>query len=564
MNLGYRVVQALTISAVLVGACSASVLTWPHSGVAHADAAPLAPLNQPFVVSNQSTVTVVSGDHSDPLFHKIEQKSYPGPKGGLISQGYTWTGYLKQQNRTITVDLGTMNTLTQISLQCYQDTSRGILFPSAIQFAVSANDSSWGDAGTVHTAYPLYQQGKLIQTYTVSLHNNGARYVRIVFPVDDWVFARNLQVTGSPLLQSSLEQLPPAPNEFAHSGFLSSDNKVTNGVHNMLLVYSGAYGTEGTWSAQDFAPMVTYMSHSGNIEGRMFDSFLFLPYGSELGSQTGWQSYLNDLFTPGQELSALNDAAATAQPELQKLGIQAPTVNVVLTIPYPNSSITDWGQIPGLNQPLSFAPNASSGFTQQQAFADRLLAEQWYVQQLMAKWNQANFTHLRLAGLYWDSESVNYTIPYEAELIHQSVVLSHQYHQPLFWIPSFGASGLVSWNELGFDVVIEQSNFFETTSLPTTRVTEAADQAFQYGLGMEVEMGQSVLTDSTQRARYFNQLVADYKTGVEGNAVHAFYAGSKVLTNVAENSDPAIRQLYVDTYDFLIGQFTNSTYIPVR
>jgi hypothetical protein len=89
----------------------------------------------------------------------------------------------------------------------------------------------------------------------------------------------------------------------------------------------------------------------------------------------------------------------------------------------------------------------------------------------------------------------------------------------------------------------------------------AANEAFQLNLGIELEMGNGILTSQTARDRYYNELVAAFNSNAEGNTVHAVYAGSKLLVQAAQSTDPAVRNIYIETYDFLIGQFTNSSYI---
>lgn len=150
----------------------------------------------------------------------------------------------------------------------------------------------------------------------------------------------------------------------------------------------------------------------------------------------------------------------------------------------------------------------------------------------------------------------------QTNLIQNAVSLAHGAHLPLIWIPTFGAPGMISWNELGFDSVFIQSNYFEQPSLSVSRVTEASSIAMQNGLGMEVELGPQILQSTTYQNRYFNQLTADYLAGVEAQSAHAFYAGSQVLYDAAYSTDPAVRSIYTDTYDFILGQFTYTTYKP--
>lgn len=518
----------------------------------------LSPLSGAYNLAHDAPYTVTSIDNTDPAFHRIETKTFPGPPGGLTANSLVWTGFLRQAGRTIIVQLPKSATVTNLSIQFYQDTSMGILYPKNVTFSLSTDGNTWYAAGVATSTGSPNDSGKLIQTYQIAINQVAAQYVRVQFPVDVWSLARNLRVLGSPLLTPSTMQLPLAAQTANDLGYLLPSQQTTAGVHNMLLVYSGDYGAQGIWTTKQFLPMVAYTSPDGQIDGKMFDSFLFLPYGSLLKTASLWQGYLNNLFASGQQLSALNQTVAQLAPKLQSMGIQEPSVNVVLTIPYPNSSITNFGALPGITNSLSFSAAQVGKYT---ADANRKAAIEWYVQALLARWSQAHFTHLHLAGLYWDSESVNYTAPLELDLIHQGVQLAHNAGLKMFWIPSFEAPGLILWQDLGFDDVMVQSNYIETPTLPVSRVTETANEAYRDGLGIEVELSQNTLTSQSQRNRYFDQLVADNVAGAEGDVLHSFYDGSQVLTQAAYSSDPSIRDMYVQTYDFLIGQFTNRSYI---
>ncbi len=543
--------------------CAAVILTiglcWTVQP-AMADVTPSFPLNTTFNVAHNSSVTIQSIDPTDPLFHAEEIKAYPGPTGGIVANSLTWTGFLRQSGRVITVNLGHPTQVDSISLQFMEFTSDSILFPSYVNFQVSQDGQHWYEAGKVNSTVAPFYGGKLLQTYAVTLDRIPAQYVRIQFPVDVWALARNLRIIGSPWQRQSLVQLPAVPPNGGIQGYLAPKSASAGGIGNMLLVYSGANGAEGTWTPQQFLPMVAYVSPTGQIEGQMFDSFLFLPYGSLLKTAGDWNQYLTSLFAPNEQLSALNQTVANAAAGFKQIGVAEPTVNVVLAIPYPNPGITNFGRLPYGSQYLSFNSKTVGAQT---AYQNRMAAITWYVRTLLSKWKAAHFTNLKLVGLYWDSESVNYSTPYETNVIQDAVALAHNAHLPLLWIPTFDAPGLISWNELGFDSVFIQSHYYEEPRLPVARVTETSDIALQNGFGMEVELGPQILQSATYRHRYFNELVADYLSGVETQAAHAFYDGSQVLYDAAYSTNPSVRSLYVDTYDFILGQFTYSTYKPV-
>ncbi len=547
------------IGLMILSLCTVFMMIFPPAKQAFSAApvTPLTPLNQPYDVAQQATYTVSSTDKTDTFYHHIEAKTYPTPPGGLMSDGPKWNGFLRQLNRTVVVNLGQPYTLTSASIDFLEETTRGILFPTHVQFLISQNGTQWFTVNDVKSNTPLYYSGTLTQTFSTPIPHITAQYVKLVFPVDVWVLAKNLQVYGSPLLTPSLAQLPIAPPKPFAPGTLSPSSKIADGISNALLVYSGANGQEGTWTPSDFDPMVAYHSGNNQISGKMFDTFLFLPYGSSLTTIYGWENYMNSLFTPNQQLDALNQTVGADESGLASIGVNEPTVNVILAIPYPNASITNFGKL-WSSSSLSFSSNGQGTYV---AYQNRLRAIEFYINSVLARFREAHYAHLRLVGLYWDAESVSYASPNEVNLIEQAANLTHKNKLNFFWIPTYNASGLVSGSSYGFDDIILQSNYYETPSLTPQRMVTAANEAFQLNLGLELEMGNGILTSQTARDRYYNELVAAFNSNAEGNTVHAVYAGSKLLVQAAQSTDPAVRNVYVETYDFLIGQFTNSTYI---
>jgi hypothetical protein len=543
---------------LLIGVLFTGLFSFGGSGSAFAQTTPTGALDAAYNVAHDAPVQVTSYEPAV-SFHDVEQKLYPGPSAGVTANSETWTGFLRQGGRRLVVTLPETATLTGFSLQCLENTDEGILFPTSVEVELSMNGQDWYNAGTIASSYPAWYSGKLLQTYALKIPRVQARYVQVVFPVDVWVLARNLRVLGSPFISPSLAELPAAKPVDLNRGYLPDNAYNANNVHNMLLVYIGAHGHDGTWTAKDFAPMVSYMSPSGQIEGTMFNSFLFLPYGSELNSVAGWQAYLSSLFAPNEQLAALNQTVATQSPTLIKLGDHVHKVNVVISIPYPKPSITNFGYVSYFGRSLDFNSQQAGIYP---AYSDRLDAITWFMKTFMQRWKAANYAYLNLSGFYWDDEEVQYSIPDESLLIHATSQLVGNEYLPLFWIPEFDAPGLISWKQLGFNTVIVQSNYFGTPTLSIKRVNEAAAQAFRYGLGTEIEVGEPALTSTLEQNRYFNELVADYQDGVEGKSVHAYYDGSKVLLRAYQSDNSGAENLYLYTHLFILGQFTYDSYLP--
>jgi len=88
-----------------------------------------------------------------------------------------------------------------------------------------------------------------------------------------------------------------------------------------------------------------------NNRGWLFDAFLFLHQRGQSGQstmngltvKTDWQGQLDTWFTPGRDLQALDEAIEEAKPEH---GAVAPR-QVILSIPYPNPKVADFGDVDG-------------------------------------------------------------------------------------------------------------------------------------------------------------------------------------------------------------------------
>lgn len=130
---------------------------------------------------------------------------------------------------------------------------------------------------------------------------------------------------------------------------------------------------------------------------------LFLPYPELPCTKAGWESYLEDLFAQGKQLSALEEAVVKMNeiPGLQE------KEKVILTIPYPDADQWNFGRLEKRGDSLSFSAGYSG---REQAANDRFLAVQWYYNLLTDKWKSAGFKRLDLAGIYWYEESVDQTI----------------------------------------------------------------------------------------------------------------------------------------------------------
>ncbi|WP_281868920.1 DUF4855 domain-containing protein [Brevibacillus parabrevis] len=508
-------------------------------------------------VAPGSFTSVATFGTPDSYFQQVE-KQYPGPVGGLVAPSEEWTGYNRQFGRKVTVALQEAKPLERVSLTFKQQKTSGILMPEYMEVEVSRDGKAWSYAGRAVHDVPAAETQLVLRTLSVSLPDVNARYVRVSFPVSVFVFARQLEVwaSGASDWQGGAVLLPP-PSPAKGTG----EQNTRRRVENMLLAYSGGYGELGTWTKEDFLPMVGYRTADGYMRDQMFDTILFLPYQDMPVTKDGWRSYMNDLFGTGKQLDALNQAMREYNRLRGTLYTTPTQENVVLALPYPNANQKDFGKIADNKPSLSFNP---AGIGEEQAYLNRKAALEWYFQELQKRWNKEGYAYLKLEGIYWFHELIEDSAPKERALIRDMASMVHNEALRFYWIPYFGAPGVAEWKSLAFDYAFLQPNFYSDKPVPLDRIESVLDVVNKYGMGVEIEGDRKMYNDPKFYQTYYNQLVAAHKLGMDKNNIHAYYYGSKTLLDSVKSTDPVKRAIYDDTYKWMRGRFDREEYFEAN
>lgn len=491
---------------------------------------------------------------ADTYFKGLE-KSYPGPVGGLAKPSETWTGYVRQFGREVTVALPEAKNVEHVLLTFRQDRKQGIVLPEHMEVELSQDGKVWWYAGKASHSISPSDEKPMIHTMMVSIPSTKAQYVRVRFPVKVIVFARNLQVWGTDEDEGSTVPVLFAPSK--QSAALE-DKKAGDRIQNMLLAYSGAYAERGMWTKDDFLPFVGYISTDGKVLDQMFDSILFLPYPNLPSTKQGWENYLKDLFRPGRQLDALNEAMREYNKLRGTLYNNPTKEKVVLTLPYPSPAQSDFGEVYEDQYSFSFS---AAHVGEEKAFAYRKQALEWYFTELLKRWDNAEYAYLQLEGIYWFHELVDDGAPRERELIRAASNMVHDKALRFYWIPYFGAAGLADWKKLGFDYAFLQPNFYGDKEIPVDRVETTLAVANQYGMGVEIEGDERMVRDMRFYRTYYNQLIAAHKLGIDKHKIHAYYYGSKSLLEAFHSKSPQARAVYDDTYQWMRGRFNQTEYL---
>lgn len=531
-------VQSSTTTSTSSVAASASTSASANSSTKASSSASSAP-KLSNLTSLASISTSVTGLQDSTFLN--EESSYHQS----LTASTGWRGFSHQGGRDITLTFKKPVDIEQIQMTALQNPSIGVYFPGSLDFQFQVN-GKWVSAGKRYSAFPASGQKVLSQPFTwTSQAGIEATAVRISFPVSVWVFVHGLEVQGSTTQTgASAQGLTPVLSPPSSNTAMSPDAPNASNIHNMLLVETGGYGSDGTWSESEFEPMVTYEKANGTASGSLFDTILFLPYGNVPKTEASLQNYISNLFLPNQQLVALNQAVAKTNETLKRPGYQE---KVVLTIPYFRYGAYDFGQLNGTN--VKFGGSSSDP----NAVAARQEALSWYLTSLMQAWKKADLKNLKLVGLYWAEEQYHPASPGEQDYLNSAIQTVHGLGLPLYWIPFYGADKSDQWKNLGFNAAWIQPNYVEQrTAADVIRISNAMETAKLHNMGIEVEL---TGLDGSSQELYDTFLQKLLSEGFASDQVsHAFYDGSKLLVTAAKSSDPMQREVYDATASFIQGK----------
>ncbi len=464
--------------------------------------------------------------------------------GRLAStSSYADSAFLKLYRGTkviVTIDLEKVCSVSSVEVRTLQNKGAGIDCPRYVHVAVSEDGSSFGTVGslidetsvTLPTAQNITQKVVLDQPYK-------ARFVRVTFSCDVYVYCDEVTVYGSESVGDAASAAADAPTE--DMGFAAP----IDGINNIVLMY-----TVGNYTEATLKPYVAYVDTKGDASDLMFDSMLFLPSGAsgyDFGTQKGWDDYTENLFGIGKKynLEALNSLVGKLRDQLS-LG-EDYRYPVFLSVPYLESV------------------NASIDGIVPNTFEKRLEFLKKYVDRLISTFASAGFENLDFKGVYWHHEVIAYTSSAkEDDLIKQYNEYVHSKSLKSIWIPYYCAPGFETAMELGFDCATLQSGYAfprsgdaltEIGDVLPGAVDDSAAQAKKYGLGMEFEFN---INAGDAAKRFYKYIHTGYSSGCMENGVMMLYQAVTDLYQCAVASASSDnRSIYDLLYLYINKEFTS-------
>ena len=343
----------------------------------------------------------------------------------------------------------------------------------------------------------------------------------------------------------------------------------------MVLCYGGSHHRNPyLWEAERFAPLVSYTDEAGK-EHWLFDSFLFLEsqdtnvpgrvdYSYMIGvlRDTGYSAgreqwnYLIDYWFGAD--SGVNALEAAVEAAAQRLGTPPTKRQVVMVLPDPiyflqygdtSSSTVYWGEVNG--RKLDFSN-----------YEDRITAYKWYIDQVRARFDAADYKYIELSGFYIISEELaadpgdfNYKYKEADKIIPRVAEYLHALNESLNWVPYNRATGYNRWKSLGIDYAFMQPNYYwDGEKRPLSQFF--ADIKAQ-DLAMELEFEHTVL-EKESGSDLYRKRIREYMQGAIAHGTYgtkplAYYHGTNALVLLSQSSSATDRALYHEFCQFVLN-----------
>lgn len=334
-------------------------------------------------------------------------------------------------------------------------------------------------------------------------------------------------------------------------------------INDLPLIYIGS-NHRSKWDKEILRPYVVHTYPDGHSSW-MFDGFLMVEF--VLYSEDGTQSFAIDGGWPygdpankshweymlEHQLGVETHTGCKAIDELIEdylpvLGAPNRRHQVVMSLPVPTKATRMWGEINGVD--MNFEKSE-----------DRIFAINWYIDQVLEKWKEANFKHLDLVGVYWTQEApdLNGMTGYMATKVNE---YAHSLGLKTYWIPYYQVKDRANWREMNFDVAYTQPNYAFKTNVPYEQLEDAVESSFEYGMGVEMEFegynftnvnGSLVKSPSPACGLYdvspvYWQRVKDYVDVFENHEAFtympiAYYAGYQAFYDYETSGNPRDKEL---------------------
>jgi len=286
-----------------------------------------------------------------------------------------------------------------------------------------------------------------------------------------------------------------------------------------------------------------------------YGNFYAIPFPSPANLRD-WKETIDGHFADNGPLVMMNNLV----PELtQKIGKSRDhKINVVITLPYPSNLLSLFGKLKSNKPSLNFSVTAQNLM---QASEQRLEACCWYVDEILKRWNTANYKNLNLLGFYWIHETLRYSWDIDDHWVIKELY-KHIRHRKsrFFWIPfysSYNVRLLNDYEGFYFDCAILQPNhiFYEYFKDVKQAALEARDRNAGFEMEYYFSLPKKLGVNNEKYRRFRNYLNGGIKYGYMKDSVCGHFIGNCSIPDMYNCKIKIEHELLEDLYHFVKGDY---------
>ena len=314
----------------------------------------------------------------------------------------------------------------------------------------------------------------------------------------------------------------------------------------LVLCYSGGAHRPYVWDKELLQSYITYVDQEGQ-EHWLFDGFLFLEifdtvnkkkyatgYAGEAALKEDWKALIDLYFKKGHGVYAIEEYVEEAKTRLKA---PAKKHKVVISIPEPIASVTNFGDVNGENLDFTISDK------------ERLKAVKWYIDYARESFDKGDFKNVELSGFYWVAETATHT----RTILNLVSDYLNDLNYSFNWIPYWNSDGYKDWKQVGFNYAYLQPNYYFNDKIEYSRLDEVCKAAIEYNMDMEVEFDESALVgtqDKGYRLQDYMKAFRDHKI-IETKRL-AYYQGGTIIHKLRLSNNEADQKLYHEFCQFVL------------
>ncbi len=446
--------------------------------------------------------------------------------------------------RHVVADLGQVMSVSGMNIYFHDKYTWGVSTPPVYYISVSENGTDW--VTVYNDTYPDY--GKTEKIYDDRKCDFGkevrARYVRLTFPtmpdptVSSSVHIDEIEIMGR---KNPTNAVTATEDKSLEYGVYTSVEKY--GVSDILFTgITNEYGEHcaeyHVVTEQTALEYLAILDENGNAAELFMDSFAFTtrnPLSQYSEREKGFEFFLDELFYDGLNMDAVEAAQAKVNADL---GINE-KCKVWISVICPVIGDTFMGE-------------------KIETAEDYIKCLKWQADEAIKRFNAKGYKNLKLAGFYWQHESMRPHIEYSPDPAHDVEAAKafndyiHGKGYLSLWCPYYNCAGLYANKFLGFDITCWQPNLMWYWT-EETRMSTAAEMAKLYGCALEIEIEYSAQSEQTLKL-YRDYLGAGVDYGFI-NAVNAYYQGAVpgAYVGYRDSDDEILKQIWDETLMYVNG-----------